>query len=93
MPKPAKAVAASLEKKGFRSENSKDIHYRLYVDGKKTIVYTKISHGEKEIHDGLLGTMARQVKLTRKQFNALIDCPLNLDDYVKILITAGVVKT
>src|SRR5579863_4648319 len=75
MPKRAKDVAGGLESKGFRRENSKDVHYRLYVDGKKTVIYTMISHGEKEIHDGLLGTMARQVKLSRRQFNDLIDCP------------------
>ena len=91
MPKNAKDVAAGLEKKGFLRENSKDVHYRLYVDGKKTIVYTMISHGEKQIHDGLLGTMSKQVKLTRKQFNDLIDCPLKLEDYVEILRKSGTV--
>jgi predicted RNA binding protein YcfA (HicA-like mRNA interferase family) len=91
MPKRAKDVAAGLEAKGFRRENSKDVHYRLFVDGKKTIVYTMISHGEKEIHDGLLGTMARQVKLTRKLFNDLIECPLTFDEYIMRLRKAGVV--
>jgi predicted RNA binding protein YcfA (HicA-like mRNA interferase family) len=92
MPKAAKEVAAALIKKGFQKSNSKDVYYRLYVNGKKTIVYTKISHGEKDIHDGLIGAMARQVKLTRKQFNELIECPLQHDAYVKILVAAGVVK-
>ena len=93
MPKAAKDVAAGLEKKGFHRDNSKDVHYRLFIDGEKTIIYTMISHGEKEIHDGLLGTMARQVKLPRKQFNDLIDCPLAFDEYVNILRKAGHVET
>jgi predicted RNA binding protein YcfA (HicA-like mRNA interferase family) len=91
MPKPAKVVAAGLESKGFRRENSKDVHYRLFVHGKKTIIYTMISHGEKEIHDGLLGTMARQVKLTRKQFNDLIECPLTIDQYIELLRKQSVI--
>lgn len=91
MPRPAKKVAAALEKKGFRRDNSKDIYFRLYVDGKKTVVWTKISHGENEIHDGLLGAMARQVRLTRKHFNELLDCPLQHEDYVKILAASGVI--
>ena len=92
MPKPAKDVAAGLRKKGFQSENSKDVHYRLYVNGKKTMVCTKISHGEKEIHDGLLGAMARQLKLSRKQFNDLVDCPLQQHEYLKILRDIGIIE-
>ncbi len=92
MPKAAKDVAASLLKKGFQRRNSGDVYYRLYVDGKKTIVYTMISHGEKEIHDGLLGAMARQVKLSRKQFNDLVDCPLALEQYMQLLQKQGVVR-
>ncbi len=59
--------------------------------GKKTMIYTKISHGEKEIGDPLLSAMARQLRLTRNQLNDLIDCPLQYGDYVKILTDAGVV--
>lgn len=67
MPKAAKDVAAGLERKGFQLRDNDHSFYHLYVDGKKTMIFTKISHGEKEIHDSLLGAMARQVKLNRKQ--------------------------
>lgn len=89
MPKPAKDVAAGLLKKGFELRQNDHAFYHLFVDGKKTIVSTKISHGEREITDSLLGMMARQVKLTRKQFNDLVDCPLEFDEYVKLLRKAG----
>ncbi|MGA2500836.1 MAG: hypothetical protein ABSH20_24125 [Tepidisphaeraceae bacterium] len=89
MPKPAKEVGASLLKKGFVALENDHTHYHLYVEGKKTIVSTMISHGEKEIGDPLLATMARQVKLTRKQFIELVDCPLTLEQYVKQLRDAG----
>jgi predicted RNA binding protein YcfA (HicA-like mRNA interferase family) len=74
MPKAAKEIATGLQQKGFRLRDNDHSFFHLYVNGKKTSVYTKISHGEKEIHDGLLGTMARQVRLSRKQFNELIEC-------------------
>jgi predicted RNA binding protein YcfA (HicA-like mRNA interferase family) len=93
MPKSAKAVAAALQKKGFIKSDSKDVYYRLYIGGKKTQIFTKISHGEREIHDGLLGAMARQVRLTRKQFNELIDCPLQKEQYVQILVQANMVES
>ena len=89
MPKPAKDVAASLQRKGFALKENDHAFYHLFVDGKKTIVSTKISHGEREISDSLLGMMARQVKLTRRQFNDLIDCPLEFEEYVRLLRAAG----
>src|SRR5205823_4623038 len=54
----------------------------LWVDGKKTRIYTKVSHGEKEIPDNLLGAMARQLNLNKKQFLELVDCPLTREIYV-----------
>ena len=89
MPKPAKDVAAGLLRKGFVSKENDHTFYQLFVDGKKTIVSTKISHGEKEIFDPLLGMMARQLKLTRRQFNDLVDCPLEFEEYVKLLRASG----
>jgi hypothetical protein len=89
MPKSAKTVGASLLQKGFHSHGGDHIHYSLYVDGVKTIVRTKISHGEKEIDDNLLSLMARQVKLNKKQFADLIDCPLSHEQYVKHLREGG----
>jgi hypothetical protein len=41
----------------------------------------------------LLGAVARQVKLTRKQFNDLVDCPLTSEECVKALRKAGAVET
>jgi len=89
MPKPSKTVDAALCHKGFKSHDGDHVYYYLYVDGKKTAVRTKISHGEKEIDDNLLSLMARQVKLTKKLFGDLIDCPLSHDQYVKQLRDAG----
>ena len=89
MPKPAKTVDTALCSKGFRSHNGDHVYYYLYVDDRKTVVRTKISHGEKEINDNLLGLMARQVKLSKKLFGDLIDCPLSYEQYVSHLRETG----
>ena len=89
MPKDAREVIAGLEKKGFRRRDNDHAFLHLWVDGKKTPVYTKVSHGEKEIGDKLLGMMARQVRLVRKQFLELVECPLKLDEYIAILRREG----
>jgi len=93
MPKAARDVAAGLQKKGFLLRESHHSFYHLYVDGKKTVIFTRISQGEKEIHDALLGAMARQVKLNRKQFNDLVECPLTLEEYVRLLQRDGAIET
>lgn len=36
---------------------------------------TKISHGETEIGDGLIMAMSRQLKLSKSQFQDLVNCP------------------
>lgn len=89
MPKRARDVEASLCRKGFRQSNGDHAFFYLFVDGKKTGVKTKISHGEKEIGDNLLATMAKQVHLTKSRFKDLIECPLSEDDYVALLRESG----
>lgn len=88
MPKDARDVASGLRQKGFLPREGDHTFYHLYVDGKKTPIYTKISHNEREIGDRLIGMMARQVGLSKRDFLDLIDCPLTADDYLKLLRAA-----
>ncbi len=89
MLKDARDVISGLQRKGFRPKENDPTFLHLWVDGKKTSIYTKVSHGEKEIHDKLLATMARQVKLVKRQFLELVDCPLTLNEYVRGLRRDG----
>lgn len=77
-----------LEKKGFTMSNVKHKRYMLFVKGKKTGIWTEVSHGSKsEIGDPLLSIMARQVRLPKREFLNLIDCPMSQNDYLDILRT------
>ncbi|GMU22669.1 MAG: hypothetical protein AMXMBFR13_27540 [Phycisphaerae bacterium] len=89
MPRSAREVAANLERKGFIADDGNHTFYRLFVDGKNTGIRTKISHGEKEIHDGLLSQMAKQTRLVRKEFLDLIDCPMTGSQYIELLRERG----
>ena len=89
MPRDARTVMSAFEAKGFSRRQGDHVFFHFFVNGKKTQIYTKVSHGEKEIHDGLLGTMARQLRLTKKQMGELVDCPLSQAEYVKILQDGG----
>lgn len=85
MPRDVRALVAGLTRKGFVRRENDHTFLHLYVGGRKTAIYTKVSHGAKEISDKLLGVMARQVRLSRQQFLALVDCRLSEADYLRIL--------
>jgi predicted RNA binding protein YcfA (HicA-like mRNA interferase family) len=85
MPMKAREVIGGLEKKGFERRDGKDIFLHLKVNGLKTAVFTKVSQAEKEIHDGLLAAMARQLRLSRRQFDDLVRCPLDAPEYLQLL--------
>jgi len=55
-------IESALSKKGFQlRESSHHKKWTLFVDGKKTAVYTWISHGLKEYGDSLLREMKKEL--------------------------------
>ena len=60
--------------------------------GKKTSVRTRISFGVSEYDDGLLGFMARQLRIKRSELDDLISCPLTKEKYLEQLIKKGAVR-
>jgi predicted RNA binding protein YcfA (HicA-like mRNA interferase family) len=92
MPLERSDIEEALEKKGF-SRSQGDHRFFTYwtIEGVKTSVWTKTSHGTqyKTIGDNLVRDMAKQCGLTSPQFKELINCPLNRSDYESILIGNG----
>ncbi len=90
MSRARKDVEAGLLAKGFQCREG-DHSYFIYYDtaGKKTIAKTKTSHSGKDLDDSLLALMAKQIKLTKKQFLELVDCPLSREAYQQILTKNG----
>jgi len=84
-------IDAALQRKGFRCDPSGD-HVRYFFGD--THVNTKMSHGMggSSLGDDLLSRMARQLRLTKKQFLALIDCPLDESGYRAILEEHGIIS-
>ena len=84
-------VEAALKKKGFQQDDG-DHHWFIFwtADGKKTTVRTKTSHGStKDLGDGLLKEMARQVHISKLQFLELVDCPMSREQYQGLLEDGG----
>ena len=87
MPRKQSDVEKSLTSKGFKPRQGDHSYFNYYCStGKKTAVFTKTSHGAREIDDHLLGRMARQCKLSRADFDQLIECPLDRAGYESKLV-------
>ena len=87
-----RSVDAALRKKGFlRSVDSDHLVYRLFGSNGELFARTKISHGMlgSSLSADLISKMAKQTRLTKKEFLDLIDCPMNEEQYRKILAEKG----
>ncbi len=85
-------VQDNLPRKGFdEQDDRKHIFYHFRHDGKKTHIRTHVSHGSKykTLGDDLVSTMAKQCKLTTKNFKGLVECTVSHEDYVQLLKEAG----
>jgi hypothetical protein len=91
MPRAKKDVEAGLKRKGFRLDE-RHHHYFLYwtKDGKKSPIRTKTSHGGgRDLGDTLVRLMAQQCKLTKAEFEQLVDCALSREAYEATLKERG----
>jgi hypothetical protein len=86
------SIAAALLRKGFVEERRDHKYYFFQVGGKKTSVFTFISHGERDANDWILGQIARQLNLTKSEMLRLIECSLSETEYRDLLIERGRIK-
>jgi hypothetical protein len=95
MPLERRDVVAAMQKKGFQPETGDHNFFTFYTaGGKKTSVWTKTSFGTKykTISDNLIGPMARQCGMTKRQFEEYVACRITHAGLEKILIEAGRIK-
>ena len=85
-----KAVKNSLEGKGFQLGRGDHHHLFLMVDGKRTPIRTKISHGRKMYTDGLWKCLKEQLKLNNEEPHDLLRCVLSYDAYVSLLVSKNI---
>lgn len=86
-------IQSSLSKKGFVVDEGGN-HTKLIFHHKKQnqAIMTVLSRGKKEYDNFLLGLMARELKLTKKQLLGLIDCPIDKKEYIKLLKQRRILK-
>jgi hypothetical protein len=96
-PRKTRDLKSALEKKGFTASSNKDKkhhdYYFLYVDGKKSHIYTYFSHGQSEYNSFLMAQIKKQLKFpTANDAEDFFDCPLTKEKYIEKLIDSGVLQ-
>lgn len=85
MPLPKRKVVSALQKKGFGKDVDGShvvLTYRT-IEGALSRISTYVSHGSrpKDLDDFLIGQMAKQCRLTRRNFLRLARCPMDRSEY------------
>ncbi len=91
-PRNRKDVEAGLERKGFQKSRSDHRKFIYHKDtGEKTAIWTKVSHGSshREISPDNQRKMAKQCRLSNKDFARLLDCPLSREVFQEKLQVEG----
>lgn len=96
MPRERDGIVASLTTKGFSLEQGKRDHDFLVFShkGQTRGVFTKLSRGSgyKDYGAELLARMSRQLHVTKRQLEDLIDCSLDGPGYVRVLRERGILR-
>ena len=89
---PTRAIRNALLAKGYEEEYTHHIVFRLVVRGQRTEIRTRLSHGAREYGSSLLAQVARQMGLRRKELDAFLQCPMDHEQYVRLLQERGALK-
>ena len=91
-PRSTRDIRAALKRKGFEEDLNHHHYFWLLVDGKRTLIRTRYSHGAQECDCWIQQRMAEQLHLKPKEFEDLINCPLGHATLVEILIKRGEIR-
>ena len=81
-------IKKKLERKGFINTHTKGKFFMaFFYDGRKTRSHTILNlRPNLIIGRGLFNKISSDLFLTKKEFIALLDCPMKENDYLHILI-------
>ena len=91
-PRKTRAIRAALLSKGFMADDTHHEMFWLVVDGRRSSIRTRVSHGVAEYGDNLLALIARQVGLSNRELYSLVDGPMDGEKLKRVLIERGKVR-
>ncbi len=87
-----KKTHRSLLKKGFKEERDrKDIFYYYYYNGKRTQIFTKMSHNPGDLSSWHIMKMADQTKLSKNKFTGVADCTVSKEELLNYYLEEKIV--
>jgi hypothetical protein len=85
-------IQSALGRKGFQIKGQKKHEMWIYyINGKKTSIYTFLSHGSSEYNDNRLGSMAKEMHIPRNMLDEFIQCSLSQKEYENYLVDKGLI--
>ena len=79
-----------LVSKGFeRSEGKHHTVFYLNVNGKRTSVRTRLSHGGRRVDEWLQSQIARELHLSKRELRQFIECEISEQEYIDMMIGGG----
>ena len=87
-------LQSGVEGKGVKKSDSHHHFYFYYtLTGKKSSIFTKVSHSGKTLGSKLISKIKRQCKLkTPEDLLNLVECPLSQEEYEQHLIDNGFLR-
>jgi hypothetical protein len=82
-------IIAVLLQKGFVRDESHHTMLRLVVNGRKTRIHTWFSHGRRKANDWLIGQIAREMRLSKRELLAFLECAIGGEQYVQLMVDRG----
>ena len=93
----AKDIEAALKKKGYEKAKNRSTDHKYYVlviNNIKQNVYTKISHGMKDVPSWLINEMTSQLKMPDINYlKDYVNCDIERDEYIQMLLDDGHINT
>lgn len=84
---PARRLRRAFLRKGFQEEKTHHRIFWLVVEGKRTRIRTRLSHGTKEYGPQLLHEMGRAMMLNRQELDRFLECPMDHEEYLGLIRT------
>lgn len=85
--RPREIIDCLVHKFGFTQDNRDHKFLNLRLPGCPP-VRTKVSHGRRQIPIAIQTLIARQLRVTNRYFQGMIDCTNDRDDYYRQVETA-----
>jgi hypothetical protein len=85
-------IIGVLLQKGFVQDESHHTMLRLAVNGRKTRIHTWFSHGRRKADDWLISQIAREMRLSRRELLAFLECAIGGEQYAQLMVERGHVR-